>query len=637
MVIIMMAETYLRRGGRRLQCFLRKPGIMTVIWTAAYFMGGFLLSGAGIRQTFQPVAAGMVTALGGWQAIVMTLGSMLGYRVFWGTAGIQGTVWAAAGGMLALILQRKKKWKQDCLLISMLSGALMAGLGLYYQIFYEAGTDMLTYFLRIFVAAGSAALGNKLVCCRDTVIEWLAGGVLTLSLAQAVPIPYLSLGYLAGGCIAALGTFPAAALAGLGLDFSQITHVPMTAVLAVSYFLRLIPFSERWIRYLSPAAAYLLTVLICGVWDPAPLPGLILGGGIAMLLPIKKHGVFRRGPTGAAQVRLELSAGVMTRMQRIFLEHGEGEIDQEALLEKARGRACGRCPYRKDCHTHRHLKVGMLRNPLSVTCRKTGRLVTELQRSQEQMKVMVQQQNRRQEFRSAMIQQYGFLSQYLQNLADQLPRKGESAKPSFCVQASARSHRKEQANGDCCFAFPGVGCRYYVLLCDGMGTGIGAAEEGRNAGNLIKQMLKSGFPPEYVLQNINSILVLRGQAGAVTVDLTELRLDTGKAAIYKWGSAASWYIRNGRAQKIGTATPPPGISMEERREAVRRLSLSRGEMLVMMSDGVDVEKALSDLSWSLDITTGALAEQLLEKGCETTDDDATAAVIRLRPTPLADR
>ena len=105
-----------------------------------------------------------------------------------------------------------------------------------------------------------------------------------------------------------------------------------------------------------------------------------------------------------------------------------------------------------------------------------------------------------------------------------------------------------------------------------MGTGIGAAEEGKNAGNLMKQMLKSGFPPEYVLQNINSILILRGQAGAVTVDLAEIRLDTGRTTLYKWGAAASWFIRNGRAEKIGTATPPPGISMAETREAVRQLS-----------------------------------------------------------------
>ena len=633
MVNIMLAETYLRRGKRRLRLLLENPRVLTCLFAAGYFLGGFLLSAAGIRQTFQPIAMGMTAALSGFQAVAMTLGSMAGYRLFWGTAGIQGTVWAAAGGMLALILG-KKKFREDPLLPALLCGVLVAALGLIYQVVYREGTDLMTFAVRVLTAAGAAALGNRLVYHRDSLTRWLSGGVLTLSLAQLMPIPYLSLGCVAGGCLAVTGTFPAAALAGLGLDLARITEVPMTAVLSLAYFLRLIPFGERWIRYLSPAAAYVLMMGICGFQDPTPLPGLILGGSLAMLLPLRKQTILRRGSTGAAQVRLEMSAGVMSRMQRIFLEHGEPAIDEEALLEKARTRACSRCPHRKDCSVYLHLKPELLRDPLQVRCRKTGRLVMELQRSQEQLRVMKQQSRRRQEFRSAMIQQYGFLSGYLKHLADQLPQKGETAKPSFCVQVSARSHRKEQANGDCCFAFPGVGCRYYVLLCDGMGTGLGAAEEGKNAGKLIKQMLKSGFPPEYVLQNINSILVLRGQAGAVTVDLAELQLDTGKATLYKWGAAPSWLVRRGRAEKIGTAAAPPGISLGETREAVKRLSLSRGEVLVLLSDGVDGEAALHQMEWTAEVTTGELAERLLSLGRGRSEDDATAAVLRLRPTSL---
>ena len=633
MVIIMMADTYLRRGKRRLRCILEKPGVSRWIWAAAYALGGFFLSAASIRHSFQPIAMGLTAALSGWQAVAMTLGSMLGYRVFWGEAGIQGTVWAAAGGMLALLLGKKKKVQEEGLLLPAICAALTAGLGLFYQAVYRENMDLPAYFLRIFVAAAAAALGNQLLHRKDSFTQWIAGGVMTLSLAQVMPIPYLGLGYLAGSILSVTGSFPGAALAGLGLDLAQVTAVPMTAVLCLAYFIRLIPFSERWIPYLSPAGAYLLTVFLCGVWDPMPLPGLILGGGIAMLLPPKKKTVFHRGPTGAAQVRLELSAGVMSRMQQIFLTHSEPAIDEAALAEKARIRACSRCPCRKNCETTHRITADQLQNPLSLPCRKQGRLVMELQRSQEQMKVMKLQRHRRQEVKTAMIQQYGFLSAYLQSLADQLPKRGESREPSFSVQMSVRSRKKEQANGDCCLAFPGVGCKYYVLLCDGMGTGIGAAEEGKNAGNLIRQMLKSGFPAQYVLQNINSILVLRGQAGAVTVDLTELRLDTGKVTLYKWGAAPSWFIKSGRAEKIGTATPPPGISMGESREAVKKLSLSRGEVLIMLSDGVDGEKALHQLEWSTDISTKYLAERILEKG--KTDDDATVAAIRLRPAALA--
>lgn len=629
-----MADTYLRRGRRRLRCWMEDPVISAGIWAAGYGLTGFLLSAASIRQTFQPIVMGILCAMSGWQAVAMTLGAMLGYRVFWGMAGIQGTVWAAAGGMLALIVGKNKRFQQGTLLLSMIAAAITAALGLVWQVVLKEQADLLTYGLRILTAGASAALGNQIFHHRDSITDWLAGGVMTLGLAQVVPIPYLGLGYAAGGFLAVTGAFPAAALAGLGLDLAQITRMPMTGVLCLAYLLRLIPFSERWVRYCTPVAAYFITALLCGVWDPVPLPGLILGGGIGMLIPLKTSVTARRGPTGVAQVRLELSARVMSQLQRILLEQSEPAIDEDALVQKARGRACGRCPHRKDCSVQKQLRGELLRNPLSVTCRKTGRLVMEIQRSQEQMRVMKLEQNRRQEFRTAMIQQYRFLAVYLQDLADQLPKRADPKKASYCVQVSARSRRKEQANGDNCIAFPGVGCRYYVLLCDGMGTGLGAAEEGRNAADLIRQMLTSGFPPQYVLQNINSLLTLRGQAGAFTVDLTELRLDTGKAILYKWGAAPSWIVKAGRAEKIGTATPPPGISVTETREEVMRLSLSRGEVLILLSDGVDGEAALHRLEWTPDASPGELAEKLLERGCTGTEDDATAAVLRLRPASL---
>ena len=57
-------------------------------------------------------------------------------------------------------------------------------------------------------------------------------------------------------------------------------------------------------------------------------------------------------------------------------------------------------------------------------------------------------------------------------------------------------------------------------------------------------------------------------------------------------------------------------------------------MLLLLSDGIEAQAALNHLEWSLDITTGELAQRLLEKGCAETDDDATVAVIRLRPASL---
>ena len=46
------------------------------------------------------------------------------------------------------------------------------------------------------------------------------------------------------------------------------------------------------------------------------------------------------------------------------------------------------------------------------------------------------------------------------------------------------SASRETANGDRCIWFAGTQCRYYVLLCDGMGTGEAAARDGKTVTEL---------------------------------------------------------------------------------------------------------------------------------------------------------
>ena len=144
----------------------------------------------------------------------------------------------------------------------------------------------------------------------------------------------------------------------------------------------------------------------------------------------------------------------------------------------------------------------------------------------------------------------------------------------------------------------------------------------------------AGFPAEHALESLNSLLALRGTAGAVTVDLVELRLDTGTAGIFKWGAAPSWVLTRSGVQKIGTAAPPPGISAGENRMTVEKLSLHRGEVLILLSDGVDGEGIQHLLDLSPDAPPGELAAEILERGCGNAEDDATVAVIRLRPVSL---
>ena len=145
----------------------------------------------------------------------------------------------------------------------------------------------------------------------------------------------------------------------------------------------------------------------------------------------------------------------------------------------------------------------------------------------------------------------------------------------------------------------------------------------------MRKLLTAGYPASYALRSLNSLSALRERAGVATVDLLEVELDTGKATLYKWGAAPSYLVTSMGAEKIGTAGPPPGLSVTDYRETSERLSLRRGEMLILTSDGVGVGDALGRIRGFSSLPPGEVAARLLEAGGENREDDATVAAIRL--------
>ena len=620
-------ETYLRKTQRQMQRWMLHPTVRTGLKGLALVGAGFFLSAASLGNRPQPLAMGLICACAGWQAAMAALGSLLGYGFFWGSPGLQCMIWSVLGLLATSLLGQREESEQPVLLCA-LGGFFVSVTGLAFQILGQESTPIGAYLLRIPLAGGSIWLFRQALQHRSAITDWVVGAIGVLALAQVAPFPWLSLGYIAGGALAVSGAFPAAALAGLALDLAQITALPMGAALCTAYFFRLAPFPRKAFRAAAPAVSAWIVMTLWGQWDLRPLPALALGGFLGMYLPQKPELAHRRGETGIAQVRLELTAGILAQTQQLLLESVPPPIDEEALVEKARHLACATCSARNACREQERITVQQLHYPLDFQCRKTGRMTSELRRSQEQLRSMKADREKQNLYRRAVIQQYQFLSEYLRNLADQLPRRGERLTAHYRIEVSARSRSRERANGDRCMAFSGAGCKYYVLLCDGMGTGLGAAHEGQTTAELLQKMLWAGFPAEHAFRSVNSILTLRGQAGAVTLDLAEIRLDTGQIRLYKWGAAPSWVYRKKGAEKIGTATPPPGLSMESR-ETVTRLSLRRGETLILLSDGVEVGDVLRRNGMTPDAPPGEMAEKLLEGNQGTQEDDATVVVIRL--------
>ena len=634
-------QSYVRKGRHMLRRWALNPRIHIAAQGIASVLSGFFLSAASLGGYAQPFAAGLVCALSGWSAALAALGGSVGYLLFWGEAGRQAVAWLGASLLAAITLGDRRISREMPLMLPATAALIVAACGLVFQLTAGDTTPVAIYLLRVVLCAGTVGLFSFALQGRNPVVDWMVCGVAVLALAQILPIPYFGLGFLAAGALVVSAAFPAAALAGLALDLAQITPVAMTAVMTMSFLVRLLPRYPKKIARLAPAATYLLVMGLCGHWDFYPVPALLVGGILGSLLPAPGKVAHRRGETGVAQVRLEMAAGVLSQTEQLLLETNEAPIDEDALVARAAERACGGCPARKSCKDAR--RIGQLPGPvlhkpllsadeLPIVCRKSGRFLAQLHRSQEQMRSIRADRERQREYRAAVVQQYQFLSRYLQDLSDQLARRTDSIGPVYAPQIGVYGNRPEPDNGDRCLRFAGTMCKYYVLLCDGMGTGLGAVQEGRTAGILLRRLLSAGYPAEHALRSLNSLCALRERAGAVTVDLAELQLDSGKVTLYKWGAAPSYLLTKTQAEQIGTAGPPPGLSVTDCQESVYRLSLRRGETLVLVSDGVGEEDALRCCTQNLTHSPGELATRLLT-GCTLSgEDDATVITVRLNPS-----
>ena len=628
---------YVQQGRHTLRKWALDPRIQLPARMAGHFLSGFLLSAASLGGFPMPFAMGLVLASTGWQGLLTALGSGCGYLLFWGGAGRQGALWAGLA-LAATLIPGQRMDRALRLLLPAVGALILSASGVIFQIWLGESAPVPVFLLRVAVGAGSGALFLRVLRERNPILDWLTWSVAVLALAQVAPVPVLGLGYAAAGILSAAGAFPAAALAGVALDLAQITPLPMTAVLCGSYLPRFVEGCPRWLRCAAPALAALLVMGLWGKWDLQVLPGLLLGGTVGAFLPLPGKVAHRRGETGAAQVRLELAAAVFAQAEQLLLELPRIPVDEDALVSRAAERACNGCPCRKSCpDSHRLLQLPglLLHKPLlapeelPVVCRKSGRFLAELHRSQEQLRAIRGDRARQLEYRSALVQQYRFVAEYLQSLSDGLARRTETSDPRYSPEIRCYGNRPEADNGDRFVSFPGLRCRHYALLCDGMGRGLGAIQEAKTACVMLRRLLSAGFPPEHALRSLNSLCALRDRAGAVTVDLAELELDSGRVTLYKWGAASSWLLTGLGLERLGTPGPPPGMSVTEQRETVVRLSLRREEVLLLLSDGVS-EEALSRCRKQPPGDPALLAAALLEQDACLSGDDATVVTVRLK-------
>ena len=167
----------------------------------------------------------------------------------------------------------------------------------------------------------------------------------------------------------------------------------------------------------------------------------------------------------------------------------------------------------------------------------------------------------------------------------------------FCERVSLSAvtvkHTRAKARdgsycGDSVLSFSTDEGRAFAFLCDGMGSGNGAALTSALATTVLSSLLRAGNPSDTSLRMLGGILAARGRRQSetsTTVDLLEVDLVRGRAALFKCGAAPTYLLRRGTTTRFFSRTAPVGIL--EVLDAERlAFDVEVGDVIVQVSDGV---------------------------------------------------
>lgn len=207
---------------------------------------------------------------------------------------------------------------------------------------------------------------------------------------------------------------------------------------------------------------------------------------------------------------------------------------------------------------------------------------------------------------------------------------------------AARKKDGETVSGDGGTYFKREDGTLYVLLCDGMGSGLAANRESSLALRLLEQFLQAGVDTEHALTTLNSALALRGEetGGFTTVDLLQLDLFTGDGVIFKLGAAPTYVKKGETVRRITAASLPAGLEQGSAAVPDRTpIHLSPGDCVLMISDGV---AGPQDDQWLRDRflqfkgdSPKELARDLIANSPQQATDDRTAMVVRISSRQLS--
>ncbi len=176
--------------------------------------------------------------------------------------------------------------------------------------------------------------------------------------------------------------------------------------------------------------------------------------------------------------------------------------------------------------------------------------------------------------------------------------------------------------GDECLSFEDSQ-KMYLLLSDGMGTGVFAAKESKTVVAMAKSLLRAQIDVFKVIEIINLALNLKsnGETGA-SIDILAVDKYTGKAVLTKAGASESVVLHSKGMDRLYKDSLPLGI-LKDTKPAQYEIDLKENDTIVLMSDGARIENSLRSM---YDFSCEKIVSNVMKTSSK---DDKTVAALKL--------
>ena len=238
------------------------------------------------------------------------------------------------------------------------------------------------------------------------------------------------------------------------------------------------------------------------------------------------------------------------------------------------------------------------------------------------------------------LNQYEEISNLISNLSQFIAnvRETDSKHERFCVEVFIAEEPRcgQKISGDTVIHFQ-KGNKYFVILCDGMGSGKEANEISSLTARLFAEFLKSGIDKKSAVNLINSALSLNAdRENFSSADILEIDLSKGIAEFLKIGSAQSFLKRKNEITEVTSSALPIGI-LDNIEVFPQSFNIAKNDIILMVSDGISeattgvIKNDWINRIFLSDTPCESLAEKFLEnaKIRSVYSDDMTSVIIKI--------